>query len=71
MSNAILPLAVPTNEPVRSYAPGSPEKKSLKKRLTEMGAIVSPLNGKQFGDYIRTEMTKWAAIVEKAGVKPE
>ena len=36
MSNAILPLAVPANEPVRSYAPGSPEKKSLKKRLDAM-----------------------------------
>ncbi|HSK77232.1 MAG TPA: L-glutamate gamma-semialdehyde dehydrogenase [Thermoanaerobaculia bacterium] len=36
MSNAIYPLAVPTNEPVRSYAPGSPEKKSLKTRLDEM-----------------------------------
>ncbi|MEW6451679.1 MAG: tripartite tricarboxylate transporter substrate binding protein [Pseudomonadota bacterium] len=43
----------------------------VKKRLTEMGAIVTPLNSKQFGDYIRAEMTKWAAIVEKAGVKPE
>jgi 1-pyrroline-5-carboxylate dehydrogenase len=38
MSNAILPLAVPANEPVRSYAPGSPEKKSLKRRLQEMGS---------------------------------
>ncbi len=36
MSNAILPLAVPVNEPVRSYAPGRPEKQSLKKRLNEM-----------------------------------
>ena len=36
MSNAIFPLAVPSNEPVRSYAPGSAEKKSLKKRLDEM-----------------------------------
>jgi 1-pyrroline-5-carboxylate dehydrogenase len=36
MSNAIFPLAVPVNEPVRSYAPGSPEKKSLKKRLEQM-----------------------------------
>jgi 1-pyrroline-5-carboxylate dehydrogenase len=36
MSNAILPLAVPVNEPVRSYAPGSPEKQSLKQRLNEM-----------------------------------
>ncbi len=38
MSNAIFPLAVPINEPVRSYAPGSAEKKSLKKRLDEMQA---------------------------------
>jgi len=36
MSNAIYPLATPVNEPVRSYGPGSPEKKSLKKRLGEM-----------------------------------
>ncbi|MFL6194670.1 MAG: L-glutamate gamma-semialdehyde dehydrogenase [Thermoanaerobaculia bacterium] len=36
MSNAIFPLAVPVNEPVRSYAPGSPEKKSLKQRLERM-----------------------------------
>ena len=36
MSNAIFSLAVPGNEPVRSYAPGSAEKKSLKKRLDEM-----------------------------------
>ncbi len=34
--NAILPLAVPANEPVRAYAPGSPEKASLKRRLDEM-----------------------------------
>jgi tripartite-type tricarboxylate transporter receptor subunit TctC len=43
----------------------------VKKRLTEMGAIVTPLNGKQFWDYVGAEMKKWAAIVEKAGVKPE
>ena len=43
----------------------------VRKRLTEMGAIVEPLNGKQFGDYIKAEMIKWAAIVDKAGVKPE
>ena len=36
MSHAIFPLATPVNEPVRAYAPGSPEKKSLKKRLDEM-----------------------------------
>ncbi len=36
MSNAIFHLAAPVNEPVRSYAPGSAEKKSLKKRLDDM-----------------------------------
>jgi 1-pyrroline-5-carboxylate dehydrogenase len=36
MANAIFNLAAPANEPVRSYAPGSPEKKSLKRRLDEM-----------------------------------
>ena len=43
----------------------------VRKRLIEMGAIVEPLNGRQFGDDIKAEMIKWAAIVDKAGVKPE
>jgi 1-pyrroline-5-carboxylate dehydrogenase len=38
MSNAIFSIPVPGNEPVRSYAPGSAEKKSLKKRLDQMMA---------------------------------
>ncbi|MFL6199413.1 MAG: L-glutamate gamma-semialdehyde dehydrogenase [Thermoanaerobaculia bacterium] len=38
MPNAIFSLAPPSNEPVRSYAAGSAEKKSLKKRLDEMMA---------------------------------
>jgi 1-pyrroline-5-carboxylate dehydrogenase len=36
MSNAIFHVTTPVNEPVRSYAPGSPERKSLKQRLDEM-----------------------------------
>jgi tripartite-type tricarboxylate transporter receptor subunit TctC len=43
----------------------------VRKRLTDMGAIVRPLNGKQFGDYIGTEIVKWGDLVKKAGVKPE
>jgi len=43
----------------------------VRKRLTEMGASVEPLNGKQFGDYIKAEIVKWAAVVDKAGIKPE
>ncbi len=42
----------------------------VRKRLTEMGAIVEPLNGQQFGDYIKSELTKWEAIVKKAGIQP-
>ena len=36
MSNAVVKMPPPVNEPVRSYAPGSPEKASLKRRLAEM-----------------------------------
>jgi tripartite-type tricarboxylate transporter receptor subunit TctC len=43
----------------------------VRKRLTDMGAIIEPLNGKKFGDYIKAETAKWAGIVEKAGIKPE
>ena len=42
----------------------------VRKRLTEMGAIVEPLNGKQFGDYIKAELTKWEDIVKQAGIQP-
>ncbi len=34
--NGIVRIPLPVNEPVRGYAPGSPEKKSLKKRLDRM-----------------------------------
>ena len=36
MSNAITPTPIPVNEPVRSYAPGSPERAALEKRLDAM-----------------------------------
>ncbi len=36
MPNGIVPIPPPVNEPVRAYAPGSPEKASLKRRLREM-----------------------------------
>jgi 1-pyrroline-5-carboxylate dehydrogenase len=36
MINGIVRVPPPVNEPVRSYAPGSPEKKSLKARLAAM-----------------------------------
>ena len=36
MANGIVCVPPPVNEPVRSYAPGSVEKESLKRRLEEM-----------------------------------
>ncbi len=36
MTNAILSPPAPVNEPVRSYAPGSSERRSLQKRLSQM-----------------------------------
>lgn len=38
MSNGIFSSPTPVNEPVKSYAPGSPEKKEIKKALHEMKA---------------------------------
>jgi tripartite-type tricarboxylate transporter receptor subunit TctC len=42
----------------------------VRKRLTDMGAIVQPLNSKQFSDYMRSELVKWADVVKKAGIAP-
>jgi len=35
----------------------------VRKRLTEMGAVVTPLGQKQFGDYIAAEMRKWSDVI--------
>jgi putative tricarboxylic transport membrane protein len=43
----------------------------VKKRLSDMGAVVTPLPSRQFGDYIRSEMTKWADVITKNNVKFE
>jgi len=47
------------------------EMPDVRKRLTDMGAVIQPLKSKEFGDYIRAEIVKWADVVQKAGVKPE
>jgi tripartite-type tricarboxylate transporter receptor subunit TctC len=43
----------------------------VRKRLADMGAIIEPLNGREFGAYIQAEITKWGDIVKKAGVAPQ
>ena len=41
----------------------------LRKRMTEMGAVVTPLGSRQFGDYIRTEMDKWADVIVQNNIR--
>ncbi|HEY7819583.1 MAG TPA: 1-pyrroline-5-carboxylate dehydrogenase, partial [Vicinamibacteria bacterium] len=36
MTNAVIQIPEPINEPLLSYAPGSPERKTLKAQLKEM-----------------------------------
>ena len=43
----------------------------VKKRLTDMGAVVNPLGARDFGAFIRTETTKWADVIHKANIKFE
>ncbi|MGD8700782.1 MAG: L-glutamate gamma-semialdehyde dehydrogenase [Gemmatimonadales bacterium] len=38
MSSAIFTVPKPRNEPIRSYAPGTPERESLKKKLDELAS---------------------------------
>lgn len=47
------------------------EMPDVRKRLTDMGAIVQPMSGQQFGAYVRTETAKWAEVVKAAGFQPE
>jgi tripartite-type tricarboxylate transporter receptor subunit TctC len=35
----------------------------LRKRMTDMGIVVTPLGSKQFGDYIQAEMRKWSDVI--------
>src|SRR2546428_6963113 len=48
MSNAIVSVPTPRNEPVLAYAPGSPERKALRAQLAKMSSEVievTPLVG--------------------------
>jgi len=41
----------------------------VKQRLTEMGALVQPLDGSRFAAFIRGEMDKWAMVIAKNHIK--
>jgi tripartite-type tricarboxylate transporter receptor subunit TctC len=41
----------------------------VRKRLTEMGAVVTPMGAKQFGEYIQAETRKWAQVIAQNNIK--
>jgi 1-pyrroline-5-carboxylate dehydrogenase len=55
--NGVIRIPTPVNEPVRSYAPGSPEKKSLKAKLIEMRSTVLDIPLVIGGEEVRTGRT--------------
>jgi tripartite-type tricarboxylate transporter receptor subunit TctC len=43
----------------------------VQKRLSSIGTIVKPLNGRQFGEYIHAETLRWHDVIVKAGIEPQ
>jgi tripartite-type tricarboxylate transporter receptor subunit TctC len=44
---------------------------ALKERLLGQGAEVAPGTPEQFGAFVKTELAKWAAVIKRAGIKPD
>jgi tripartite-type tricarboxylate transporter receptor subunit TctC len=62
------PAVVARLEQALSAAVAAPE---TQKRLTEMGAVPTPLSAAAFGDYIRADLKSWADFVAQAKIKLE
>jgi hypothetical protein len=43
----------------------------VRRRLTEMGAVVTPLAAKEFGAFIRADLKAWADFVAESKIKVE
>ncbi len=54
MTNATYRVPVPTNEPILSYAPGTPEREALKAAAKDMGSKVIDIPMFIGGEEIRT-----------------
>jgi len=67
MLNAVLQVPTPTNEKVLDYAPGSPEKASLKKRLQDMLAEEIEIPVIIGGEEVRTGKTSQAVCPHDHG----
>ncbi len=44
---------------------------AVKERLLGQGAEVAPGTPEQFGAFVKSEMAKWAAVIKRAGIKPD
>jgi putative tricarboxylic transport membrane protein len=62
------PAAIARLEKALTAATASPE---TQKRLTDAGAVVTPLPAAAFGDYIRADLKSWADFVAQAKIKLE
>jgi putative tricarboxylic transport membrane protein len=60
--------AIARLEKALTAATASPE---TQKRLTDAGAVVTPLPAAAFGDYIRADLKSWADFVAQAKIKLE
>ncbi|MCZ6726672.1 MAG: L-glutamate gamma-semialdehyde dehydrogenase [Acidobacteria bacterium] len=67
MSNSIARLPTPVNEPIKSYAPGSPEKAELKQRLASMMGERIDIPLIIGGDEVRTGQTMEAVCPHDHG----
>jgi glycerophosphoryl diester phosphodiesterase len=45
--------------------------REVRNRLGELGTLVTPMNAKEFGAFIQSEMAKWRDAVKNANVKIE
>jgi 1-pyrroline-5-carboxylate dehydrogenase len=57
MSNGIFSSPIPINEPIKSYAPGSPEKRDVKKALADLSSSVTKIPLVIGGEHIYTSTT--------------
>ena len=42
-----------------------------KKRLADVGVIVATMKPAEFGDFVRSEIVRWAAACKEAGIEPQ
>jgi 1-pyrroline-5-carboxylate dehydrogenase len=62
MANAIFTVPTPRNEPVLSYAPGTPERKALSAQLRTMAREVHPITPRIGGERVETGRTAEAVM---------